>query len=61
MYNVVKDVIKNGDYTKVPIKIILSNDNIAIVENLNKEEKLQYNIQNNTELEIYDQLVIIKE
>ena len=51
-------IIKNGDYITVPIKIILSNDNIAIVDNLTDEEKTQNNIQSNYKLEIYDQLVI---
>lgn len=51
-------IIKNGDYAEVTVKVVLSNDNIAIVENLTDEEKLNNNIQNNNKLEVFDQLVI---
>lgn len=51
-------IIKNGDYAEVIVKVVLANDNIAIVENLTDEEKLNNNIQNNNKLEIFDQLVI---
>lgn len=53
--------IKNGDYQEVPIKISLSNDNIAIVDNLTDEERKNYGIENKNTLEIYDQLVIKEE
>ena len=52
--------IKNGDYQEVPIKISLSNDNIAIVDNLTDEERKNNGIENKNTLEIYDQLVIKK-
>ena len=51
-------IIKNGDYVNVPIKISLSNDNMAIVENLTDEEREQSSIDNKNNLEIYDQVVI---
>lgn len=51
-------VIKNGDYIKVPVKIVLLNDNVAIVDNLSDEEKAQNNIQNSNRLEVFDQLVV---
>lgn len=51
-------IIKNGDYAEVVVKVVLYNDNIAIVENLTDEEKSNNNIQNNNKLEIFDQLVI---
>ena len=38
--------IKNGDYQEVPIKISLSNDNIAIVDNLTDEERKNNGIEN---------------
>lgn len=53
--------IKNGDYQEVPIKISLSNDNIAIVDNLTDEERKNNGIENKNTLEIYDQLVIKEE
>lgn len=53
--------IKNGDYLEVPIKISLSNDNIAIVDNLTDEERKNNGIENKNTLEIYDQLVIKEE
>lgn len=53
-------MIKNGDYITVPIKIILSNENIAIVDNLSDEDKKNNNIQGEYTLEVYDQ-VLIKE
>ena len=53
--------IKNGDYLEVPIKISLSNDNIAIVDNLTDEERKDNGIENKNTLEIYDQLVIKEE
>lgn len=53
--------IKNGDYQEVPIKISLSNDNIAIVDNLTDEERKNNGIENKNILEIYDQLVIKEE
>lgn len=53
-------IIKNGDYLNVPIKIVLSNDNMAIIENLTDEERTQNNIENKSTIEIFDQ-VIIKE
>ena len=51
-------IIKNGDYAEAMVKVVLANDNIAIVENLTDEEKLNNNVQNNNKLEIFDQLVI---
>lgn len=51
-------IIKNGDYAEAIVKVVLANDNIAIVENLTDEEKLNNNIQNNNKLEVFDQLVI---
>lgn len=51
-------IIKNGDYAEAIVKVVLSNDNIAIVENLTDEEKINNNIQNNNKLEVFDQLVI---
>ena len=53
-------IIKNGDYLNVPLKIVLSNDNMAIVDNLTDEERKQNNIDNTSKIEIFDQ-VIIKE
>ena len=53
-------MIKNGDYITVPIKIILSNENIAIVDNLSDKNKKNNNIQSEYTLEVYDQ-VLIKE
>lgn len=53
--------IKNGDYQEVPIKISLSNDNIAIVDNLTDEERKNNGIENKNTLEIYNQLVIKEE
>ena len=54
-------VIKNGDYTQIPVKVIISNDNMAVVDNLTDEDKNSNNIQNNNNLEIFDQVVIKKE
>lgn len=51
-------IIKNGDYITVPVKIILSNENIAIVDNLSDEDEKNNNIQSDYELEVYDQLLI---
>ena len=51
-------IIKNGDYVEAIVKVVLANDNIAIVENLTDEEKLNNNVQNNNKLEVFDQLVI---
>lgn len=51
-------IIKNGDYAEAIVKVVLANDNIAIVENLTDEEKLNNNVQNNNKLEVFDQLVI---
>ena len=53
-------IIKNGDYLNVPLKIVLSNDNMAIVDNLTDEERIKNNIDNTSKIEIFDQ-VIIKE
>ena len=50
-------LIKNGDYLPIPVKIILTNENMALVENLTKEEKEQNDIKTDYKLEIYDQLV----
>lgn len=51
-------IIKNGDYLQVPIKIILYNDNIAVVDNLTEDEKISNNIESTNTLEVYDQIVI---
>ncbi len=51
-------VIKNGDYIQIPVKVIISNDNMAVVDNLTDEDKNSNNIQNNNNLEIFDQVVI---
>jgi len=45
--------IKNGDYQEVPIKISLSNDNIAIVDNLTDEERKNNGIENKNTLLFY--------
>ena len=50
-------LIKNGDYLPIPVKIVLTNTNMALVENLTKEEKEQNDIKTDYKLEIYDQLV----
>lgn len=50
-------LLKNGDYLPIPVKIILTNENMALVENLTEEEKEQNNIKTDYKLEIFDQLV----
>lgn len=51
-------VLKNADYISVPVKIVLSNENIAVVSNLTDEEKQENNIQSNEILNTYDQIII---
>lgn len=50
-------LLKNGDYLPIPVKTILTNENMALVENLTEEEKDQNNIKTDYKLEIFDQLV----
>lgn len=51
-------LVNGGEYKKVPVKIIISNDSFGIVENYTSEEKDNLGLTNSLILEVYDQLVI---
>lgn len=54
-------MISGGEYIEVPIKIIISNDTIGIVDNYSEEELTELGITSNSKIKRYDQLVINEE
>ena len=54
-------LISGGEYIEVPIKIIISNDTIGIVDNYSEEELTELGITSNSKIKRYDQLVINEE
>ncbi len=52
-------LITGGEYTNVPVKVKISDDNLCIVENLSKEEREQLSIDTDYILEIYDRLLVL--
>lgn len=51
-------LVTGGEYIDIPIKVVISNDTISIVENYTSDEKIQYGINCEYILERYDQLLI---
>lgn len=51
-------LVTGGEYIDIPIKVVISNDTVCIVENYTKEELEELGITSNAVLERYDQLLI---
>lgn len=51
-------LISGGEYIEVPIKIIISNDTIGIVDNYTEEELTGLGITSSSKIKRYDQIVI---
>lgn len=54
-------LVSKGEYIEVPIKEVISNDTICVVENYSNEELTNLNISSEGIIERYDQLVINEE
>lgn len=51
------NAIKYGEYIEIPVKIVISSDNMCIVRNYTTEEKQNLGIQSDYTLNLYDQII----
>ena len=50
--------VNGGEYTDIPVTIVISSDSICIVESMTNEKKQELGLTTNQKLNVYDQLLI---
>ena len=50
-------IVTGGEYTNIPVKIVISSDNMCIVENYEEEELQSLGIEDTVDLNVYDMLL----
>lgn len=50
--------VNGGEYTDIPVTIVISSDSICIVESMSNEKKEELGLSVNQKLNVYDQLLI---
>lgn len=62
-YNQDKDyyyviALKYGEYVKIPIKVLLSNESMALIDNLEDEEFENLGLKKEYTIKLYDRIIL---
>ncbi len=52
------NALKYGNYVDIPVKLLLSNDNTAIIDNFDDEELQSLEIEKTYDIKLYDRIVL---